>query len=221
MFSRSARVFGVLLALAQLGVWGFYAPIQINTSLTDQVTKLGQTTNRNRLSLPSNMGFGNQVGQIQWAAALQGVFIPLRGKLSLFQKLFLDADMYIALGVAFAGVNERVEVNTDGATICTGDMTMSSTECLATQARASRVAITASFAVGLRIYANEWMALNLEYRAMPFSWNASGTDEGGGHITPAEGYGRWAGVADWCRGTVGHVGVPAEPVSLMSAPCII
>jgi uncharacterized protein len=29
--------------------------------------------------------------------------------------------------------------------------------------------------------------------------------EGGGHITPAEGYGPWPELADWCRGTVDHV----------------
>jgi predicted alpha/beta hydrolase family esterase len=29
--------------------------------------------------------------------------------------------------------------------------------------------------------------------------------EGGGHITPAEGYGPWPGLVDWCRGTADHV----------------
>jgi hypothetical protein len=29
--------------------------------------------------------------------------------------------------------------------------------------------------------------------------------EGGGHITPAEGYGPWPGVAEWCRGTADRV----------------
>jgi outer membrane beta-barrel protein len=134
---------------------------------------------------------------MRWAAALQLVFIPLRGKLSLFQKLFLDADLYISAGVAFVGVDERADVLwTDPSTmsnICTGPTAvdgtgMSSAECRATQTRTSRVAITGTFGVGLRIYANEWMALNMEYRAIPFSWNTSGTDEGGQSANGHDGF---------------------------------
>lgn len=167
-----------------VGIWGFYAPVHIETSLTDQVVNHGATTSRNRTSLPSNTDFQNQVGLFNWAIALQGVFIPLRGKLSLFQKLFLDADLYIAAGVALVGVDDRIDVGVDSANPCEGpqvpaDAHGSSPGCLATQARNSRVAVTGTFGVGLRIYANDWMALNLEYRAVPFSYNAAGTDENG------------------------------------------
>jgi outer membrane beta-barrel protein len=159
-----------------LGAFGFFAPIHIDTALTDQVGALGQTTSRNALSLPSRQGFADQIATIDWMAALQAVFIPLRGKLSLFQKLFVDTDFYIAGGLAFVGVSERADV---GPGVCPGatpGMSVSQA-CLDTQqARASRVAITGTFAAGLRLYINQFMALNLEWRALPFAWNTGGFD---------------------------------------------
>ncbi len=162
-----------------VGAWGFFAPVHIDTGLTDQIAQLGQTAASNRLSLPSNTGFPDQIGTINWGAALQAVFIPLRGKLSLFQKLFIDADFFVTGGVAFMGIEERGET---GPGLCQPDAAgvVDQTNCLASQSdRASRVAITGTFSAGLRLHVNEWMALNLEWRALPFSWNTGGTDEDG------------------------------------------
>lgn len=160
-----------------------------NTSLTDQITKNGQTTNRNRLSLPSAAGFDDQVGRINYLAGVQATFIPLRGKLSLFQALFVDTDFYLFGGVAFAGIEERQNIllGTSGETPCTGtafgtaDGTRANSQgCIDTQsARASRMAIAPTFGVGLSMYFTDYLALTLEYRAFPFKWNTSGTDEGG------------------------------------------
>jgi outer membrane beta-barrel protein len=168
-----------------VGAWGFFAPIHIDTALTDQISQIGQTATSNRLSLPSAAGFPDQIGTINWGAALQAVFIPLRGKLSLFQKLFIDADFYITGGVAFIGVEERADT-VDGAgvrdTSCDGPPPAAGAldECVNRQGeRGSRVAITGTFSAGLRLHVNEWMALNLEWRALPFSWNTGGTDEDG------------------------------------------
>jgi len=163
-----------------IGAWGFFAPIHVDTGLTDQIAAIGQTADSNRLSLPSNGGFPNQIGTINWGAALQVVFIPLRGKLSLFQKLFIDADFFITGGAAFIGVEERGET---GPGLCRRDpMTgvLDETSCTLSQTdRASRVAITGTFSVGLRLHVNEWMALNIEWRALPFAWNTSGADVDG------------------------------------------
>ena len=156
-----------------IGGWGFFAPIHIDTGLTDQIAALGQTAASNRLSLPSREGFPDQIGTINWGAALQVVFIPLRGKLSLFQKLFIDADFFVTGGAAFIGVDERGET---GPALCAAD----TPECRQSQmTRESRVAITGTFSAGLRLHVNQWMALNLEWRALPFSWNTGGTDEDG------------------------------------------
>lgn len=159
-----------------IGVWGGFGGVHIDTGLTDQVVTRGQTTSRNRLSLPNAAKFTDQIATIDWAVAAQALFIPLRGKLSLFQKLFVDADLYLVAGVAAVGLSERAD--TTIATLCDGPA--ASDACLDSQtARASRVAIAPTIGVGLSFYFNQLMALTLELRALPFAWNTSGTDEGG------------------------------------------
>ena len=52
--------------------------------------------------------------------------------------------------------------------------------CIGTQsARSSRMAIAPTFGVGLSLYFTDYLAMTLEYRAFPFRYNTSGTDEGG------------------------------------------
>ncbi|NOY90097.1 MAG: hypothetical protein GXP55_02730 [Deltaproteobacteria bacterium] len=155
-----------------VGVWGGYAGIHLNTDLTDQISSQGVSTPRNRLSLPSRQGFDQQIGQIQWTAALQATFIPLRGKLALFQKLFIDADLHLFLGAAFVGLEERADY----------DASAPSSDCdidCSQSARATRVAVAPTFGLGLTMYINDYLGLSLEWRGMLFAWNRSGTDESG------------------------------------------
>jgi len=156
-----------------IGAWGGFGLLHLDTGLTDQVQQLGQTTDRNRLSLPSRESFPDQIGQLQWAAALQLAFIPLRGKLSLFQKLFVDADFYVFLGGAVVGVEERADVPENTCDTASGSCTDSQT------ARASRVAFAPTFGAGLTMFINQFISLTFEWRGIPFSWNTAGTDEGG------------------------------------------
>lgn len=164
-----------------IGLWGAWAGIGIDTGLTDEITAQGQTTNRNRLSLVTREGFPDQVGRLSLLAAVQLEFIPLRGKLSLFQKLFIDADFYIAAGFALANVEERAPTETAG--ICDDDGGMvpqPSPQCLSSQtARESRWAPAPTVAVGLMLYATDFFGVSFEWRAIPFAWNTSGTDEDG------------------------------------------
>jgi outer membrane beta-barrel protein len=158
-----------------IGVWGAFGAIHIDTGLTDEVTKRGQSTDRNRLSLPTAQNFPDQIGIMKWAAAFQGTFIPLRGKLALFQSIFLDTDLYVFAGLAGVGVEERADV---AANTCTAGMP--SQACLDSQvARTSRVALAPTFGAGLTLYANSFIGVTLEWRALPFAWNTSGTDERG------------------------------------------
>ena len=46
-------------------------------------------------------------------------------------------------------------------------------------ARADRVLPAPMLGVGLNLYANSWFGISFEWRAFPFSWNPSGTDESG------------------------------------------
>lgn len=164
-----------------IGAWGAYGVVGLSTGLTDQIESQGVTTDRNRLSLPSRGDFDKQVANLTWAAALQLEFIPLRGKLAIFEKLFVDTDFYIFLGAAFVGVEERSNVSLmgrgDTGTICA----LSDSACLVgTQRdRSSRVAIAPTFGVGLSLMFNDFVGLNMNWRGMPFSWNRSGTDESG------------------------------------------
>lgn len=173
-----------------LGLTAFFDyGLSLETGLTEQVEKRGQTTERNRLSLPSPQGFSDQIGRINYLAGVQATFIPLRGKLSLFQALFVDTDFYLFGGVAFAGVTERANVLRDatGYTPCNNPnfsnpalVPQAMAACIDTQDdQTSRMAIAPTFGVGLSLYFTEFLAMTLEWRAFPFAWNRSGTDEGG------------------------------------------
>lgn len=162
-----------------VGLWAAYGVAHLNTDLTKQVKSKGTTRNRNALSLPSPNYFSKQIGELNWAAALQVEFIPLRGKLSLFQKVFVDTDFYVFAGAAAVGITERKDVL--NGSICDtappADATPDTNACVATQtARASRVAIAPTFGVGLDFFANDFLAVKLEWRGMPFKWNTSGFD---------------------------------------------
>jgi len=172
-----------------IGVWGSYSLAEIDVDLTDQVKAKGQTNEVNVLSLPNAANFDKQIARIKWIAAPQLAFIPLRGKLGIFEKLFVDTDFYIAGGVAFVGLEERAKVTHDQFQACRamGDSAGMSGSLQAeigcfskTQAvRESRVAIAPTFALGLSLYFSNWVAMTLEWRGMPFAWNTSGTDESG------------------------------------------
>ncbi len=173
-----------------LGIHAFFDyGYGIDTNLTDQVKKRGQRTDNNALSLPDPKQFGNQVGKINYLTGVQATFIPLRGKLALFQAAFIDTDFYLFGGVAFAGVEERADITNGTCTASTlrnarlqgaNAFDQANRACLDTQdKRASRVAIAPTFGAGLSLYLTDYLAMTLEYRAFPFKWNTSGTDEGG------------------------------------------
>lgn len=162
-----------------------YNVAPIDTDLTDQIKARGQSTEFNRLSLPSKEGFPKQIGTINFMAGAQATFIPLRGKLALFQAAFVDTDFYLFLGAAFTSVSERSDVKGTEAAFCTDNAMFRANpqNCINTQtgpgSQTSRVAIAPTFGVGLSIYFTDYVAMTLEWRAFPFKWNTSGTDEGG------------------------------------------
>lgn len=170
-----------------VGIWGGAALANLDTALADEVTAKGETNEANVLSLPSRQGFAEQLGRIKWIAAPQVTFIPLRGKMGMFESVFVDTDLYIFGGLAIVGLEERMTVdeNTNGNPCAAGmpgqpgnDLASRKARCaMGTQQLASRTAVTATFGAGLSMYVADWMALTLEWRGLPFSWNTSGTDE--------------------------------------------
>lgn len=160
------------------GVWGSYAGVGFDTALTDAVVQQGVVTGRNRLSLPSRAGFRQQLGVIQGAVAAQVTLVPLRGKVALFQRVFLDTDLYLFGGAGIVFVDERANAS-DAA--CANPTTGTTDECYLNSqvARSSRTVFAPTFGVGFNAYFTEWMGLSVEWRALPFSWNRTGTDESG------------------------------------------
>jgi hypothetical protein len=116
--------------------------------------------------------FRKQVANINWVAAPQIQAVPFRGKLGLFNSVFVDAELYVFAGPAFVGLKQRAECKVG--------------ECAQTGGApsylfpmAESVAIAPTFGLGFSFFMNDWMAVGAEYRALPFSWNTGGFDVAG------------------------------------------
>ena len=164
-----------------LGAWGAVGnAIRVQTHLTDQIQGVNA---RRRAPLPAgttdpdplgrtltatNLGpdFKKQLGGIDWVVAPQLTAVPFRGKLALFQSIYLDTDLYFFAGPAFVGLTERKNCALG--------------QCPTSFGTATRMAIAPTFGLGLNFYINKWSALGFEYRGLPFAWNTSGFDTAGG-----------------------------------------
>ncbi|MCL2776943.1 MAG: hypothetical protein FWD73_02990 [Polyangiaceae bacterium] len=155
-----------------IGVFGGVAAANLDTDLTDKINSTAPRNSRTAINLPGQGqgSFADQTGKLKWMAAPQITFSPFRGKLALFQKLFVDTDLYIHGGAAFIGVDERGDCSPDHCTSATPGAFNTK----------SRVAVAPTFGLGLTFYLASFISLNIEYRALPFSWNRSGFDTRGG-----------------------------------------
>lgn len=164
-----------------IGVFGAYGGlIRIPTALSDHIQEVNQdrrataarngvdyeTTLTGRLT-NTNLGtdFKKQLGGIDWFIAPQLTLVPFRGKIALFQSIYLDTDLYFFGGPAFVSLLERKNCTT--------------IECGSQFTRASRMAIAPTFGLGLNFYINKWSALGFEWRGLPFAWNTAGFDTAG------------------------------------------
>jgi len=158
-----------------LGVWGAHGTIKIATALSDHIQDVNKVrqglpdTDINRRLTAVNMSqdFTKQLSGIEWVIAPQLTAIPFRGKIALFQSIFLDTDLYFFAGPAFVSLKERKE--------CTEDCANRTD----TFNKASRMAIAPTFGLGFSFYVNKWNAIGFEYRALPFAWNLAGFDVAG------------------------------------------
>jgi outer membrane beta-barrel protein len=152
-----------------VGVFGGYAIINANTDLTDKIDTTAPRNTRTALNLPARsygLKFADQTGKLKYMVNPQLTFSPFRGKLAVFQKLFVDTDLYLHGGVGFIGVEERADC-----TVCT------TKEGFAVK---TRTAVAPTFGLGLTLYTSGLVSVNMEYRAYPFSWNRGGFDTRGG-----------------------------------------
>jgi outer membrane beta-barrel protein len=170
-----------------IGVWGAYGAISMNTNLASEIDNPNTGAPRNDLtannvnhaqaptsSNTNNLGyapFTDQTAKLNWVLAPQVTFIPFRGKLAIFNKIFVDTDFYLAAGWAFTGIQERGDCGGGGSQpACSAPNSFGLT---------SSTKNDPTFGVGFTFFANDWFTLGLEYRALPFSWNRAGFDSRG------------------------------------------
>jgi outer membrane beta-barrel protein len=165
-----------------IGVWGGAGVVSTTTDLTDQIntnaprdvltaTNVNHsgTTKETFRSLP----FADQTAKISYVVSPQLTFIPFRGKLAIFNKIFVDTDLYLAGGVAFVGIQERGDC---GPGTTGGQLSCSTPDSFKL---ASSTKFAGTFGVGLTFYPSDFVSLGVEYRALPFAWNRSGFDSRG------------------------------------------
>ncbi len=161
-----------------LGVWGGAGVVSSTTDLTDKIDATSPrdaltATNVAHLGFPSgkpNGSFADQTAKISYVVAPQVTFIPFRGKLAIFNKIFVDTDLYLAGGVAFVGIQEREDCTQTGPTACNQPSTFS---------LSSSTKIAPTFGLGLTFYPSSFVSFGVEYRGLPFSWNRAGFDSRG------------------------------------------
>jgi len=156
------------------GAWGAFGAIKMPTHLSEQIQDVnaarravdptGVSLDRQLTAVNLGPDFTKQLASMDWVVAPQLTAVPFRGKLALFQSIYLDTDLYFFGGPAFVGLTERKNCET-----CANSFQM-----------ASRVAIAPTFGLGFTFYINKWSALGFEWRGMPFSWNTGGFDTAGG-----------------------------------------
>lgn len=167
-----------------VGVWGSFGAVKSTTALTDHIDELNSQRRdptspnyqppdspNSRLIAP-NVGssFKDQLGTISYVFAPQITAVPFRGKLAIFQKIFVDTDAYLFAGPAFVGLKERANCGGDAGIDCADPASYTQT---------SRMAIAPTFGLGLSFYTGKWMSFGLEWRALPFAWNTGGFDTHG------------------------------------------
>jgi len=165
------------------GAWGAIgSAIRIQTHLTEQIqsvnasrplTNADGTPTTDRQLTKVNLGddFKKQLGGIDWIVAPQLTAVPFRGKLALFQSIYLDTDLYFFAGPAFVGLTERKNCSNTEGDLCSGPGAFNT---------ATRVAVAPTVGLGFNFYINKWSALGFEGRLTPFSWNTAGFDTAGG-----------------------------------------
>ncbi|CAN5485350.1 hypothetical protein BH09MYX1_BH09MYX1_60660 [soil metagenome] len=162
-----------------IGVWGGYGLINYSTDLTDQINQVAPRNNLTATNLTPNgpkngassdTDFNNQVSRLQWVVAPQISVAPFRGKLALFQALFVDTEAYLFAGIAFVGTSERGDCGADKQLACNAPKSFD---------RTGKFNVTGTFGLGLTFFMADFINLGVEYRALPFAWNRAGFDSRG------------------------------------------
>ena len=159
-----------------LGLWGAYGVASITTNLTDEIDNIAPRDALTAINVNhdganpnayTKAPFADQTAKLTYVLAPQLTFIPFRGKLAIFNKIFVDADFYVSGGAAFVGIQERQNCGSAGQPSCADPSSFALT---------SQTKIAPTFGVGFTFFPGDFWSLGVEYRAMPFSWNRAGFD---------------------------------------------
>jgi len=164
-----------------IGGWGGYSVAKLDTNLTNEIQAKAPDEEPNVLDLPENENFPAQIGRLNWWSGVELHFVPFRGKLAMFQKVFFDADLDFFVGAAFVGVEERADAigQPPGAQVefCSIEGNPMDDGCLESQtARSKRTAIAPSFGVAFNAFFHDFLGISLRWRGIPFKYNTGGTD---------------------------------------------
>jgi outer membrane beta-barrel protein len=171
-----------------IGVWGGGA-VNANTDLTSQIDNIAPrnsftATNvapcvpsggqaKSAASCPggNSPSFSDQTAKMTFAVIPQVTAVPFRGKLALFQALFVDTEAYLFAGLGAVGFNERVNC---------GDQTVAGQKSctdVASFATGGTVKFTVAAGLGLTFFINDIVNIGVEYRALIYP--ADGVNHGG------------------------------------------
>ncbi len=162
-----------------VGAWVAFGGLDflnIDTGLAEEVQAVNADRRANipptdpqRRLTAVNLGedFTEQTGTYNFILAPQITAIPFRGKLALFQSVYLDTDLYLSIGPAIIGSLER------------GDCDQGACSQLSSFERVARTDIAPTFALGFSFYVNKWNSIMFEYRGLPFARNTGGFDTRG------------------------------------------
>jgi hypothetical protein len=173
-----------------IGGWIAGGVVHTTTGLSDHIEEVTNGPNGRRNTepnmYPNNISVNNlltrasigspfkdQLGTINSVISPQITLVPFRGKLAIFQKIFVDTDAYIFGGPAFVGLKERADCPSTDVPDCNGAPN-------APFPTSNRTAIAPTFGLGLSFYMGQFMSLGLEWRGLPFAWNTGGFDTHGG-----------------------------------------
>lgn len=169
-----------------IGGWGAYSlpALKLKTDLAERIQEVNagrqENTRLNGLGVDHKLtrinvskDFREQLGTIDWVAAPQLTLVPFRGKIGVFQSIYVDTDFYLFGGPAFIGRTERADC--DGAGTPCGPNTPGDEAF----PMAQTTTIAPTFGLGFQFYVSKWGAIGAEWRGLPFARNTGGFDNHG------------------------------------------
>ncbi len=161
-----------------LGVMGAFAPVHVNTSLTEQV---GARSPAGTVNVP----YANPVPQVDHAARRlrrrrSGAATGWPTSTSRSSRCAASSRSFRASSPTSTSSSSRARPSWASRSARTPRSTPRPPTCSAPRARPTAPRAWPSprpSAPGLNFYITRFLSINFEYRATPFQWNRSGTDE--------------------------------------------